>query len=115
MSRIFDIEKFLSIISDDVDLYVLCRTRYEVLNMLEDLAADIIEVICRSDIYPFAIMDTLSSEFLQMIFHEVRYNYSSTYWNLANCLMPHDNILCTIRFWEMFISCLPVPSDFILK
>lgn len=118
MKPIFDSEKFLSIIFNDAELdvlHVLCCTRHGVLNMLEDLAADTIEVMCRPDIYPFAIMDTLSNEFLQVVVHEIRYNYSSAYVNLANCLMPYDNILHTIRFWAIFIHCLPVPQDFILK
>lgn len=122
MKPIFATEKFLSIIFNDPELNelcTLCLARHRVLNMLEDLAADVIEIMCKPEYYTHVIrsfvIGEVDVELLHMVFHEIRYNYSSTYWELGNQLMPYDNVLQTARFWAIFIHCLPMPQDFILK
>lgn len=122
MSKIFDAEKFLNIISDDAELGILfdlcIHAELGVLNKLEDLAADVIEIMCKPEYYSCAIrsfvIGRVEEELLRGVYTEVRSNNSSIFWELEQ-LLGYYQVLHTARFWSLFIHCLPVPQDFILK
>ena len=121
MTPIFATEKFLSIIYNDAELeelYDLCLAEPEILNRLEDLAADVIEIMCEPEYYSCAIrslvIGRVEEKLLRGVYTKVRFNNSLLFWELEQLLGDY-RILQTTRFWLLFIHCLPVPQDFILK
>ena len=122
MSKIFYAEKFLNIISDDAELGILfdlcLHAELGVLNKLEELATDVIEIMCKPEYYSCAIrslvIGRVEEGLLRGVYTEVRSNNSSIFWELEQ-LLGYYQVLHTARFWAIFIRCLPVPQDFILK
>lgn len=128
MRRIFDIEKFLNIICVVPRFYGLQMaltspySQYATFfNALENLACDVIEILCefgelRCHFLRYYFSDFSAERFpfeaVQTLCQGLYYYYSDDILDLKDTgFMKEGEMLDCYEFWIAFLQCIPIPQD----
>lgn len=128
MRRIFDTEKFLNIICDAPrlnGLHVYLMSSYSNFvafsNVLENLACDVIEILCefgelRCHFLRYYFSDFSDGRFpfeaVQTLCQGLYYYYSDDILDLKDTgFMKEGEMLDCYEFWIAFLQCIPIPQD----
>ena len=123
MSKIFDIKKFLNIISihprlDAFFMYLTCSYSNfaTFFYALENLACDTVELLCECGELRCHLSEHSDECFLfdtiQMLCQGLCCYYSNDIRYLESiCFCTGEKVLDSYEFWEAFLQCIPIPQD----